>query len=107
MNDYIKLVKMLRYCANDEPLCQKEDECPYYNKEEDSKHWYYCVERMMLDAANAIEDLYKAASSMHTYIFLNSADEQEAYDKCHLTDKMNEALGYYGNFEIQTKEAEK
>ncbi len=49
-------------------------------------------------AADAIEELFKAAKAMHTWIFLNSGDEQAAYDECGLSDKMNAALGYGGQF---------
>lgn len=50
------------------------------------------------EAADAIEELLKAAKAMHTWIFLNSLDEQAAYDECGLTDEMNAALGYGGQF---------
>lgn len=50
------------------------------------------------EAADAIEELLKAAKAMHTWIFLNSGDEQAAYDECGLTDEMNAALGYCGQF---------
>jgi len=53
------------------------------------------------EAADAIEELLKAAKAMHTWIFLNSFDEQEAYDECHLTDEMNVALGYGGKWELR------
>ena len=108
MTDYKKLIEMLRYCANDDTLCKKEDECPYYDSKKETTHWYYCTEKMMIDAANVIEELYKVAKSMHTYIFLNSVDEQEAYNKCNLTDEMNAILGYGGSCTIaQLKDAMK
>ena len=106
MTDYKKLIEMLRYCASDDPLCERDNECPYYDHKEETTYWYYCSERMMIDAANAIEELYKAAQSMHTWIFLNSADEQEAFDECKLTDEMNAILGYTGKFVLK-KEDEK
>lgn len=53
---------------------------------------------LVLDAANAIEELLKAAKAMHLWIFLNSGDEQAAYDECGLSDEMNAALGYCGQF---------
>ena len=49
-------------------------------------------------AADSIEALLKAASAMHTWIFLHTGDEQAAYDECGLTDEMNAALGYGGQF---------
>lgn len=54
------------------------------------------------EAADAIEELFRAAKAMHTWIFLNSYDEQEAYDECHLSDEMNVALGYGGQFELRS-----
>lgn len=53
---------------------------------------------LLTEAADAIEELMKAAKAMHTWIFLNTVDEQEAYDECGLSDKMNAALGYGGQF---------
>ncbi len=53
---------------------------------------------LLRKAADAIEELLKAASAMHTWIFLNTGDEQAAYDECGLSDKMNAALGYGGQF---------
>ena len=54
--------------------------------------------KLMYDAADAIEELLKVASAMHTWIFLNTGDEQKAYDECGLSDEMNAALGYSGQF---------
>lgn len=52
-------------------------------------------------AADAIEELMKAAKAMHTWIFLNTGDEQAAYDECRLSDEMNASLGYYGAYELR------
>ncbi len=57
-------------------------------------------------AADAIEELLKAASAMHTWIFFNSGDEQAAYDECGLSDKMNAALGYGGQFVVEPPKEE-
>ena len=58
-------------------------------------------------AADAIEELLKVASAMHTWIFLNTGDEQKAYDECGLSDEMNAALGYSGQFVAEpSKEGE-
>ena len=51
-------------------------------------------------SAKEYNRLLSAARKMHTWIFLNSADEQEAYDQCGLTDEENALLGYGGRFEI-------
>ena len=56
------------------------------------------VSVLLLEAADAIEELLKVASAMHTWIFLNTGDEQKAYDECGLSDEMNAALGYSGQF---------
>ena len=47
------------------------------------------------------KELLKAAHSMHKWIFLNSFDEQKAYDECGLTPEMNALLGYGGQFIVQ------
>ena len=44
--------------------------------------------------------LLNAARAMHTWIFLNTTDELEAYGECGLDDDMNTLLGYGGQFEI-------
>ena len=66
-----------------------------------------CMYELMREAADAIEGLLKAAKAMHTWIFLNSVDEQDAYDECGLTDEMNMALGYGGQYNVEiTKDGE-
>lgn len=47
------------------------------------------------------EELLRAAKKMHTWIFLNTGDEQKAYDECGLSDEMNSVLGYGGRLEIK------
>lgn len=44
--------------------------------------------------------LLKAARAMHTWIFLKTTDELEAYGECGLDDDMNTLIGYGGAFEI-------
>lgn len=56
------------------------------------------IDAELEQAADAIEELLKAAKAMHTWIFLNTGDEQKAYDECGLSDEMNAALGYGGQF---------
>lgn len=58
------------------------------------------------EAADAIEELLKVASAMHTWIFLHTGDEQAAYDECGLTDEMNAELGYGGQFMVEPPEEE-
>lgn len=86
--DYPELINTLRLCASG----KRTQRC---DTGEDG-----CFYGLMLEAADAIEDLLKAAKSMHTWIFLNTADEAEAYQECHLSDEMNRALGYGGKMEI-------
>ena len=64
------------------------------------------VSVFLLEAADAIEELLKVASAMHTWIFLNTGDEQKAYDECGLSDEMNAALGYSGQFVAETPKEE-
>ena len=65
------------------------------------------MQELLLETADAIEELLKVASAMHTWIFLNTGDEQKAYDECGLSDEMNAALGYSGQFVAETpKEGE-
>jgi len=59
------------------------------------------------EAADAIVELLKAARAMHTWIFLHTGDEQAAYDECHLSDEMNAALGYSGQFVATIPKGEK
>jgi len=54
--------------------------------------------KIIAESADAIMELNNAAKAMHLWIFLNSGDEQKAYDECHLTEEMNIALGYGGQF---------
>ena len=61
---------------------------------------------LFTEAADAIEELFKAAKAMHTWIFLNTGDEQAAYDECGLSDKMNAALGYGGQLVMESPKEE-
>ena len=85
------LIKRLRDSEHeiDCSLCDRD--CCY----PDGKVHGKCI---IIEAANTIEELLKAASAMHTWIFLNTGDEQKAYDECGLSDEMNAALGYSGQF---------
>ena len=84
---YDELVKRVRQVA--EEVCDDYDVDPYVAEQR-----FFVIE----EAANAIEKLLKVASAMHTWIFLNTGDEQKAYDECGLSDEMNAALGYIGQF---------
>lgn len=83
MADYKELIKRLRELAGEQMFDFERQ--PY------------------LQAADAIEELLKAAKKMHLWIFLNTGDEQKAYDECGLTDEMNAALGYGGRLELRAE----
>lgn len=53
------------------------------------------------------DEVLKAAKQMHAWIFLNTGDEQKVYAECGLTDEMNAALGYCGQYvaELPKEEA--
>ena len=85
--------------------------------EEQDRHILTLQHEMMAEAEShiadvnrlnkQIEELKKVASAMHTWIFLNTGDEQKAYDECGLSDEMNAALGYSGQFAAEPpKESE-
>lgn len=61
---------------------------------------------LMSRLADAIDELLKAAKAMHTWIFLNTGDEQAAYDDCGLSDELNAALGYGGQFVMEPPKEE-
>ena len=91
---YEELVKALRDpCPHENcVLCQQAAEAI----EELSAE----VDALKHDIARYVEintDLLNAAKAMHTWIFLNTADEEEAYAECGLTDEMNALLGYGGS----------
>lgn len=69
-----------------------------------------CVET--IPTADVVEKekydrLLKIAKKMHAWIFLNTGDEQAAYDECGLTDEENVLLGYGGKIELCVREEEK
>ena len=66
----------------------------------------YCEPHLLDQAAAAIQELLKAAKAMHTWIFLNTVDEQTAYEECGLTDEMNAALGYGGRYIVEPPKEE-
>jgi hypothetical protein len=82
MSEYNELIKRLREAHPEEFG--------------DAWDFAFACQQVMHEAADAIEELMKAAKAMHTWIFLNTGDEQAAYDECGLSDEMNAALGYCG-----------
>lgn len=67
------------------------------------EHNGWALNETLDEVADAIEQLLKVAKKMHLWIFLNSGDERKAYDWCGLSDEMNAALGYSGQFEIRAE----
>lgn len=52
------------------------------------------------------ERLLKIAREMHTYIFLNSGDEQAVYDELGLTEEENRILGYSGQMILKEEDCD-
>lgn len=85
-------------------MCLSTDEC--HHKIAQQRIDRYLIENIPAADVRPAEDynkLLKAAKAMHTWIFLNTGDEQEVYDECHLDDEMNALLGYGGSFEIHMR----
>ena len=53
------------------------------------------------------ERLLKLAKEMHTWIFLNTGNEQKVYDELGITEEENYVLGYGGKIEVPLPEAPK
>ena len=91
MKDEIKeildYIKDEREAIKDNAICP----CDIFNGREIIKLYDYITN---LQEEN--ERLLHIAKKMHTYIFLNSSDEQKVYDELGLTDKENKMLGYSG-----------
>lgn len=75
------------------------------------RYWYFSAN----DVINAwnrradneeYEHLLKIARKMHTWIFLNTGDEQAVYDEIGLSDEDNVLLGYGGQIELTAGEKE-
>lgn len=96
---YEELVKNLRICSR----CDFGQDCNGCTQKSDDA---FCCDKLLHQAADAIEELLKAAKAMHTWMFLNSVDEQAAYDECGLTNEMNVALGYGGQFVAEMSKEE-
>jgi len=106
MTDYKEFVRAMRMCAGGDDSPCDCDRCPERDKIRHYESWSDytdCVSALMVDGADAIEELLKVAKKMHLWIFLNTGDEQKAYDECGLTDEMNAALGYGGRLELRAE----
>ena len=80
----------------------------YFREESSFTHINFAYENQIktIPAADVVDGekyrmLLRAAKKMHTWIFLNTFDEQKAYDECGLTDEMNVLLGYGGQYELR------
>lgn len=91
---YDELMKMLRTCAERDSCIG----CPYLGTG--------VCDNKAEKAADAIEELRRAAKAMHTWIFLNTGDEQAVYDECGLSDEMNAEFGYGGQFILEPPKEE-
>ena len=85
--DYINNLQYQLYQASldIQELTERDIECPSW-----------CDKLTNLQEEN--ERLLKIARKMHTWIFLNTGNEQKIYDEIGLTDKENAMLGYGGQF---------
>ena len=91
MPDREKVIKGLECCIkhdpDDKPRC---GECPYDGA---------CLNRLKADALELAKDyghVLSMAKKMHTWIFLNTADEFKVYDELGFTDEDNALLGSIG-----------
>lgn len=96
MRDYAELVKALQCCSKIDARNNGCDSCPYEYCGDDCQNLCGC-------AADAIEELLKIGAKMHTWIFLNTADEQAAYDEIGLTDEQNALFGYSGQMILKAE----
>lgn len=58
-------------------------------------------ELKIMELEDKHERLLHIAKKMHTWIFLNSGDEQKVYEELGLTDEENKILGYSGQIHIR------
>jgi hypothetical protein len=100
LSDIVGVINRLQeskeYYKKSRDKCQ--DNVMYLSKECDE--WQEKCDR--LQAEN--ERLKTIAKKMHTWIFLNSCDEEKAYAECGLTDEENALLGYCGKTVFENKE---
>ena len=95
--------------------CSDDCPCAYCEDFNDNEAWCEATKDMkaisfldvhrpdwcpLVEVTIDYDELLKVAKAMHTWIFLNSVDEQEVYDECGLTDEMNAFLGYAGSFTV-------
>lgn len=98
MSDYEKVMQGLECLTHVNFAIYKtecrERDCPYKNED--------CELAVMEDAYNLLtrmkdyDHLLHLAKAMHTWIFLNTVDEQAVYDELGFTDEDNALLGAIG-----------
>ena len=100
-----EIKEVLECCIGDEEGKNCFD-CPLYEIDD-------CQKVMCQDSLDLIkhhheeyEHLLKIARKMHTWIFLNTGDEQAVYDEIGLSDEDNMLLGYGGKIELAVGEEE-
>ena len=98
-----EIINNIIWCMNPNNACA---DCPYY----ELRSSLDCVSSLFRDTLDLInrqkekyDHLLKVACKMHTWIFLNTGDEQAAYDEIGLSDEDNAMLGYGGEFKIIVK----
>ena len=99
------LAQAIRYCSSSKDCknCPQEFQC---NGTSGSMYMMKLIADGLDWLIKDREELLKATKAMHTWIFLNSGDEQAAYDECGLSDEMNARLGYGGQFMMEPPKKE-
>lgn len=85
--------------ALDETMSQKMD---LEQENEKLRENYKILKELQMKTNEENERLLHIAKKMHTYIFLNTDNEQEVYDKLGLTEEENIMLGYSGQIIIKS-----
>ena len=98
-----EIIKALECCMNG----RCDDNCPF----RETKEYCHNLDSLILDLIKRqneeYEHLLKIARKMHTWIFLNTGDEQAVYDEIGLSDEDNILLGYGGQIELTVGEKER
>lgn len=95
---YDDLIELMRYCANDNPVCEKSESCQFYNQAEEDYGYYFCVERMLKQAADAIEDLWQALDAAQGVL----AEQPPTWIP--VTERLPEESGDYLAFVTQVRD---
>ena len=71
---YDELIDALRYCADEDKICTRQQNCGYYGK------GFFCQDVLMRDAADAIERLEMIIEQQYETIAQLEADLEAAYN---------------------------